>query len=231
MLELERKTFDPANSKSIIVNSEMVRREIVSNFHYPTERIFLVRNGIDIDRMRSGDRSATRRKLRLAPEDFVVLFVGSGWERKGLHFLTSALRLMDPALKIRLLVAGKGTSPSNSPRSAVFAGVMQDVENAYAAADIVVTLPSYEPSANVVFEALAAGLPVISSVHNGAAELIREGVDGSTIQDPSDALRVAESLHHWATRGPGQRLTYHSPSDLCINRNIQQTLDLIERSI
>src|SRR5205823_12547550 len=91
-----------------------------------------------------------------------------------------------PPNKVKLLVVGKGKTPINRPANVIFAGPMADLENAYAAADLFLFLPIYEPSANVVFEALAAGLPVITSAHNGAAELIEEGVNGSVVDDPSD---------------------------------------------
>ncbi len=60
MMKLEARTFDPINTRHVIVNSDMVRREILDNFQFPAECIHLVRNGIDLDRYRPGQRNATR---------------------------------------------------------------------------------------------------------------------------------------------------------------------------
>ena len=90
MLQLEAQTFHPANTRRIIVNSEMVRREILENFSFPAERIHLVRNGVDVARCRSGNRASTRTRFGVRDDEFLLLFAGSGWERKGLAFVLAA---------------------------------------------------------------------------------------------------------------------------------------------
>jgi len=84
LLELEAQTFNPQNTRHIIVNSEMVKREILENFRFPPERIHLVRNGVDVVRFQGGNREATRARFGVKDGEFLLLFVGSGWERKGL---------------------------------------------------------------------------------------------------------------------------------------------------
>ncbi|MCA1964085.1 MAG: glycosyltransferase family 4 protein, partial [Prosthecobacter sp.] len=56
MRALEARTFAPANTRHIIVNSEMVGREITARFPFPQERIHLVRNGVEVARFQRGDR-------------------------------------------------------------------------------------------------------------------------------------------------------------------------------
>jgi UDP-glucose:(heptosyl)LPS alpha-1,3-glucosyltransferase len=188
LLELEAQTFNPQNTHHIIANSEMVKREILENSQFPPERIHLVRNGVNVVRFQGGNREATRARFGVKDGDFLLLFVGSGWERKGLKYLLQAMdrllflqgldivaeeltgrRFSDgkpftlPQRIVKLLVVGQGRPPARVPDDVIFAGPMRDVENAYAAADLFTFLPIYEPSANVVFEALAAGLPVITS--------------------------------------------------------------------
>ena len=105
---------------------------------------------------------------------------------------------------------------------------MADLENAYAAADLFLLLPIYEPSANVVFEALAAGLPVITSGHNGAAELIEEGVNGTVVDDPSDIASVVEAIVYWWSR------RFYAPpvgaAELSLDRNVSETLAILEQA-
>ena len=222
---LEQCTFDPTNTGHIIVNSEMVRGEILEHFDFPESRIHLVRNGIDLARIRGGRRKETRTRFGFHDEEFVLLFVGSGWERKGLPFFLRAFRRLSPT-NVRALIVGKGRKPLFTPDGAVFAGAMSAVEDAYAAADLLVLPPIYEPSSNVVAEALAVDLPVVTTRFNGAAELIREGRTGSVVSDPADTGQLVHSIERWhAKRG----LTETTPDhELSLERNLSETLEILE---
>lgn len=252
MMTLEKRTFDPANTRHIIVNSERVRREILERFAFPAERIHLVRNGVDTARFRRGQRAETRARLGVKDNESLLLFVGSGWERKGLRFALQLVadlrhtrvlleaecqrqhaewRLSKGAFRqrARLLVVGKGRPPRGAPSDdVIYTGPMEDIENAYAAADLLVFLPIYEPSANVVAEALAAGLPVVTSAFNGASELIRAGVNGSVINDPADRGAVYAAACFWLA-GIAPR-PVHTAADLSLERNARETLALLERA-
>jgi UDP-glucose:(heptosyl)LPS alpha-1,3-glucosyltransferase len=82
-----------------------------------------------------------------------------------------------------------------------FIGPTSEVEAYYGAADIYCQPTFYDPCSLVVLEAMAAGLPVVTSVHNGASELITEGVEGSVIRDPHDIESLAAALaHFWDPR-------------------------------
>jgi len=228
MLKLEAQTLDPANTGHIIVNSEMVRQEILEHHKFPKERIHLIRNGINTERIRTGNRTNSRKTFGIDPDEFVVAFIGSGWERKGLHFLINALQLLPHSMPIRLLVAGKGRRPTNAPPNSIFTGPIANIESAYAAADLFVTLPMYEPSANVVAEALVAGLPVVTSIQNGAAELLQSGVNGTIVDNPADAVSVSQAIHAWFQRRNETRPGAIDPKSLSIERNVDETLQLLE---
>lgn len=224
MMKLEARTFDPANTRHIIVNSDMVRREILETFQFPANRIHLVRNGIDLDRYRHGQRNATRERFGIKPDDTLLLFVGSGWERKGLRFVLRAFhRLKAP--RVKLLIVGKGKPPFAFPDGAIFAGPMSDVENAYAAADLLVFLPIYEPSSNVVAEALVSDLPVITSSLNGASEIITPRKNGTVIADPRDTDAVVEAIRFWILqRGQAEMPPKH---ELGLERNVEETMAVL----
>jgi UDP-glucose:(heptosyl)LPS alpha-1,3-glucosyltransferase len=225
LLKLEAQTFHPDNTRFIIANSEMVRREIIEEYAFPAERILIVRNGINVERFQSGRREETRARLGLAPEDYVLLFAGSGWKRKGLQYLLQLMRgSTDPRLK--LLVAGKGRKPWRAPSNVVFAGAMPDIENACAAADLFVFTPLYDPSANVVFEALAAGLPVVTSAFNGSSEMLDPGVNGTIIANPSDIGAISNAVQFWRAR-PG-RLAPPPAHRLSLERNVAETVRILE---
>ena len=251
MTQLEARTFDPANTGRIIVNSEMVKGEILEHFGFPADRIHLVRNGVDVDRFQSGRRVETRERFGVKDDDFLLLFVGSGWERKGLSYLLRAAESLEsmqrdnmlgrtsrelvdetdelpniPKKRVRLLVVGKGRKPGWAPDNVIFAGPMNDVENAYAAADLFVFPPIYEPCSNVVFEALSAGLPVITTRQNGASEMIREDVNGSVLEDPANLTALIFSICHWSSR----RMTMEriDTTELELDRNVEETLKILE---
>ena len=99
-------------------------------------------------------------------------------------------------------------------------------KDALAAADLFTFLPIYEPSANAVAEALAAGLPVITSSQNGACELIREGINGSVVSNPADRVAVFSAVSFWLD------VKAHRPVvslvDVSLERNVSETLAVLE---
>lgn len=227
MMALEKRTFDPSVTGHIIVNSVMVRDEILREFHYPAERIHLVRNGIETARFQNADRAVTRARFGLTESDYVMLFVGSGWERKGLHFLLRLMRRLektDP--QVKLLVVGKGRMKGSLPGNVILAGSMARVEDAYAAGDLLTFLPIYEPSSNVVPEALAAGLPVITSGFNGAAEWLTEGVNGHVLSAPEDTDALEKAVRHWMNRSEARPVSCAYPLDL--ETNVRETVRVLE---
>ena len=227
MRTLETQTFDPANTGHIIVNSEMVRGEILEHFDFPSHRIHLVRNGIDVERFHGGDRKSARMRFGIHDEEFVMLFIGSGWERKGLKFFLQAHQNVARE-NVRALVVGKGKKPWNADR-AIFTGPMENVEDAYAAADLLVILPIYEPCSNVVAEALAADLPVITTRFNGASELLREGKTGTIIDDPRDTEAIVHAIERWhASRGRNETTP---DSELSLERNVAETLEILKMAV
>ena len=228
ILQIEKRVFDSKNTRSVIVNSEMVRNEIVREFGYPVEDIHLIRNGVDTSRFSGRDKCMARERFGVKQKEFLIAFVGSGWERKGLRFLVDAMNT--PALRgmARLIVAGKGKIPRNASRKTIFTGPIGEVEEVYAAADLFVTLPIYEPAANVVSEALASGLPVITSAQNGASELLQDGRTGSIVPDPRDFEKVASRIKYWMDMGGAAGRAPCDVAALDIRRNVDETLALLE---
>lgn len=262
MLELEAKTLNPANTGRIIVNSNMVEREILKHFNFPSAKIHLVRNGVEIERFQNARRAEARQMFGFDKHDFVCLFVGSGQERKGLNHVLRTTAAVDeiresmtdlqseqlaterlhgtdwqidltpkfsPSRPIKTLVVGKVKRPAGTSKNVIFAGPRKDVEAAYAAADLFLFLPIYEPSSNVVCEALASGLPVITTACNGASELIEQRVNGSVIQRPDDiSAALMETLYWMSARH------HHLPttdiSQLALERNVAETLTILERA-
>ncbi|MCX8156590.1 MAG: glycosyltransferase family 4 protein [Verrucomicrobiae bacterium] len=223
LLALEEDVFNPQNTGRVIVNSDMVRQEILAHFAFPDNRIHLIRNGVEVHRFQRGDRARFRQQWQLPADAFVLLFAGSGWERKGLQWVLEAFACARRQ-HWRLVVAGKGRVPWPSPRQVVFTGPLADLEHAYAGADVFVLPPLYEPSANVIFEALAAGLPVITSRWNGAAEIVEEGRTGTVLPRSDDVAGLARAMTHWAERRIRVQV---EASRLSLETNVQHTLAVL----
>jgi len=228
MMELEARTFDAERTKHVIVNSEMVRGEIAQHFPaYPQGRIHLVRNGVEVQRFQKVSRAAARQRFGLKHGDFTLLFVGSGWERKGLPWLLRYMAAQVHDIGLKLLVVTRDRVRGPVPPNVILTGPLADVEQAYAAADLLTFLPIYEPCSNVVTEALATGIPVITSVFNGASELIDSGVNGHVLDDPRDLAMLGMQINHWRSIKPVRVIT-REPLDL--ETNVKRTIQVLEMS-
>ena len=227
MMEMEKKSYDPLRTRRLIVNSEMVGRDIHKKFGFPKDRIHLVRNGIEEDKFRGGEREKTRQRWGVRDDEFVLLFVGAGWERKGLKFVIDATNMLK-GRGIKLVVAGGRKKPVFLNEEILYLGQLNCLKDVYAAADLLVFPPIYEPSANVVFEALAAGLPVVTSKFNGAAEVIEENVNGNVVDNPSNLPILTNAISEWCEHKPGYRV--NASYDISLERNIRETVKVLELS-
>ena len=214
LLHLERRIFTLRSARYIVAIAERGRTEIQGLYGTPAERIGVVYNGVDLERFHPDNRKRWRQDARgylgLPPEAWLVAFVGSGFERKGLGPLLEAVAtLRDPS--VRVLVAGKGRSEKfreMAVRLGIGAAVTwvpprPDVERLYAAADVVALPALYEPFGNVHLEALASGVPVLTSAVAGGAEAVRDGVSGAVaaaVTAPEIARGLAALRDHDAAR-------------------------------
>jgi UDP-glucose:(heptosyl)LPS alpha-1,3-glucosyltransferase len=166
----------------------------------------------------------------LKSEDVAVLFAGSGWERKGLRFAIDAIE--KSGREIRLLVAGRGDKRKYKSHRVQFLDVVQDMPALYGAADIFLLPTIYDPFSNACLEALAAGLPVITTSANGFAEIIQTGVHGTVLDDPRNTEAVCEALLFWSDfalreEARGRNLDLAARFD--ISANVSETLAILTR--
>jgi glycosyltransferase involved in cell wall biosynthesis len=147
------------------------------------------------------DRAQVRHELGFGDEKFVLLLVGNDWKNKGLVPLIEALARLKE-LPVVLVVAGKDDPAPYEARIrelgleglVTFRPSRSDVQWYYAAADAYVG-PSLEDTfAQPPAEAMACGLPVITSSTNGTAEIMTDGVDGLIIEDPNDVAGLAARI-------------------------------------
>lgn len=202
MLRAEREMFEHPNLQAVICNSGMVRDEIANHFRIDPQKLFLIHNGVDTARFHprlKSMRDPLREQLLLPLEAPVFLLVGSGWERKG---LTQTLHALASVPTAHLVVVGRDKAHAKYRRLIArlgltarvrLAGVQADVAPYYGAADALVLPALYDPFPNAILEAMAAGLPVLTSPKCGAIDFIRNGENGF-VCDPFDQETLIEAL-------------------------------------
>jgi UDP-glucose:(heptosyl)LPS alpha-1,3-glucosyltransferase len=223
LLKLERALFSLGGAGRVIANSRMVRDEIVAHYNYPADCISVIENGYDAPPLEPGLRERRRAELGLAPDVYVALFAGSGWERKGLH---AAIDAAADVLGLTLLVAGKG-KPFTVPATVKFLGPRRDLQPDFAAADVFVLPTIYDPFSNACLEALAAGLPVITTNANGFSEIITDGMHGS-ICSPGDRRALVEALRYWQSRAARARESCRAlAAGYTVAENTRRSLEVV----
>jgi UDP-glucose:(heptosyl)LPS alpha-1,3-glucosyltransferase len=233
LLEIERALFSAKGAALIIANSQMVKREIEHRFAVHSSRIHVIYNGVPTTSATIEARMEFRRDLGLDSSDYVLLFAGSGWERKGLRFAIEAINAVNVSRSI-LLVAGSGKRETMPRSSRVrYLGPVQDLAPILTAADVFLLPTIYEPFSNACLEAFAAGLPVITSAHNGFAEIIERDVEGDVLEEPADTAALARAIEGWAApeRRDAIRARLHAKgARFSIEENVRTTLAIIEKA-
>ena len=239
-LALEKQLFQADSTRRVISISDKITRDIVDLYGYPVEQISMVRNGVPPVGIATGEQQdQARREFGILPGEKIILFVGTGWERKGLRFAIQAVeRLANTNPGIRLLVAGKGSQQRYTSPVVKFLGPVKQMTKVYAASDLFVTPTIFEPFSLAALEAFSAGLPVITSAAAGISEIMIPGVHGEVIASSSDIPAFTGALKKWIeiTADPEQisraRLACAAlASGYTLERNLRETLAIIEEVI
>ena len=230
-LRLEESLFGRRAARHVIANSHMVKTEIAQLYGYPDNHIALVPNGVPAEQFRSGaeQRSKTRAALGLSDDHIAVLFVGSGWERKGLRYAVGAVDAAGDD-RMRLLVAGKGNQEAFGSPAVQFLGVRNDLPALYGAADVFLLPTIYDPFSNASLEAIAAGIPVITTRANGCAEILSEGRHGSIVEQPNDVAAITRALQFWSPadrRAEARPFLLELATRYDISVNVERTFEIL----
>lgn len=203
VIDAERALFYHQDLETVICNSRQIRNEILCHYpDIPHSRITVIHNGIDLNYFSHStamQRERSRTQLGLSTDDHVLVSVGSGFYRKGVATTLHALA-ETPAWKLIIVGKDKEQTRYQNLRDALglgkrvfFVGVQQDVRPFYAAADLLAHPAMYDPFPNVVLEAMACGVGVITSDKCGASEVIEEGENGFVIS-PGDHVQLGRIL-------------------------------------
>lgn len=201
---LEKRIFERGGARYIMVNSRLIKNQILDHYLVDADRIAVIRNSVDTARFHPGlktdDGPAVRRENGIDPAEILLLFVGHDFKRKGLTLVLRAVaKLSHP--DVRLVVVGNDKAALYLRLAAElgigdrvwFAGERKNMAAWYAAADLLVLPSRYDAFANVCLEAMACGTPVITTRTNGASEIIAPGETGWVLESWETA-ELAERL-------------------------------------
>jgi UDP-glucose:(heptosyl)LPS alpha-1,3-glucosyltransferase len=213
---IERRQYLTNQPSSIVVNSHMVRDHFMRYYHIPPSQLHIVRSAIDPQRFPEQDRLKCRVQCReqygIEPNEVVGLFAAMNYHLKGLEPLLYAVQRLlarpefaDHAPAFRLVVVGRPEANAYQRLArrlglgehVRFVGYCREMRNAYFAADFLVHPTFYDPCSLVVLEALACGLPIITSRYNGASELMHLTAphqEGYVVADPHDHQELSWCL-------------------------------------
>ena len=240
ILKLESRIFNPEHTKVVITNSRLAKKQVCRVYSFPEERVYVIYNGVDLKKF-SPSMSSMPHKKNVPVQ---LLFVAMDFKRKGLAHIINALALLKAeSVGCCLKVVGRGkTGPYKKQAKKLgvaglieFAGPSGEVETFYRAADLLVFPTMYDPFANVCLEALACGLPVITTTNNGAAEVINEGSTGYIIDSEKPVpMQIARKVMQFESmplreRENMARLARAGAEEFTITGNVEKTIEIFER--
>lgn len=232
ILQMEKKTFESPELQRLFTNSHMVAQEIRE--YYPKvdpQKIVVVHNGVE---WKALEKPFHEGLLQRPSGPFHFLFIGNEYERKGLPLLLQALTLLKTQ-DYQLTIVGKERRMSTFQKMASrlgleakvrFCGAVTDTKPYFSAADCVVIPSLYDPFANVTVEALAFGVPVISSSQNGGSEILTRPELGWVFHDLDDPSELAHCLEE-AMQRPKTPTSAHTVRSLVAPYDYSNQIDLI----
>jgi UDP-glucose:(heptosyl)LPS alpha-1,3-glucosyltransferase len=205
---IESAPFRMTPRPRIIAISQMIKDDMVRSYGIKDQQIELVYNGVDTNRFNPGLRKRPRGPFRQAlgfgPVEVVFLFAAYELRKKGIMPLIEAAGILKDLAGegFRVVVAGAEPYAKLSRRMAeldlthtvVFAGRIRNMEECFANSDVLVLPTYYDACSLVVFEAMASGLPCITTQFNGASGIITDGVDGFILNHPPQAEDLASKM-------------------------------------
>jgi UDP-glucose:(heptosyl)LPS alpha-1,3-glucosyltransferase len=239
--ELEQRQYQRATGLVLAV-SRLVARDLQSLWSVADERLRIVPNGVDTERFSPARcavmRGAARAQIGVDESTALFLFAARNPTLKGLLPLLRATAVLREH-HTRVRVVAIGSEPGADFRRAAarlrvddivtFAGVVDDPVRYYAAADVFVLPTYYDACSLTVLEALACGLPVITSRYNGAAELLAHDRDGFVLDDPDDVRSLAALMDRASADGVRRRISLAART-LALRHTLDRNVEAVEHA-
>jgi UDP-glucose:(heptosyl)LPS alpha-1,3-glucosyltransferase len=239
---IESAPFRMKQRPVIIAISEMVRQDMAAYFGMDSDGIELIYNGIDYAKFSTPAPEARNSLCKQwgFDKEILFLFMAYDFRKKGVRYLVEAAGKLrqkvgaggfgvvivggPPSLQIRRMV-----TRLDLENTVVFHGPTTEPERYYHACDVFILPTFYDACSLVVLEAMAAGLPAITTIFNGAAGIITEGRDGLVLKDPRNTDEMGSAMHRFFDpnvlhgASAAAKLT---ASNYTIERNHHQMIDV-----
>jgi UDP-glucose:(heptosyl)LPS alpha-1,3-glucosyltransferase len=243
---IEDAPYKKGKFDKIIAISEMVKKDMIRWYQIPKEDIIVVYNGVDIENFHPRNRQyreEIRKRHGIRGEELVILFVSNNFRMKGLGFLIKALAKIkkENPPHFKLLVLGRDHQDAylhlarekGILEEVVFAGSTNEPEKYYGASDLLVHPTFYDACSLTVLEALASGLPVITTQFNGASGIITQGQEGFVISDPRDDQVLVEKISFFLDREKIERASIaarHLAESYSLERNWREMNHIFQKN-
>lgn len=221
-------------ARKIIAVSHFTKWELTNYYKINANKIRVIHNGVDIDKFKpAGDKRKIKRELGFNPDDLAIVSVGRLYARKGLFTLIESM----PAVikhfpKAKFIISGKGQSDEMAKLTAhaervgvkeniIFTGYYPDkkLPKLYQAADVFAFSTFYEHHPFAVLEALATGLPVVTTTVGGIPETIENGKNGYLVE-PFNTKQFSDKILYLL-----EHSTEAKEMGLKARRTVEQQLD------
>ena len=229
----------------IVAISQMIKKDMESFFRVKGTEINVVYNGVDTSQydqnLRLEFRGPLRRQLGIRADEVVFLFISYDLKKKGIEPLVKAVSLLIKMgnTNFKVMVIGglpykallRQINALNIEDKILFTGPVRSTKEYYASSDVFVLPTYYDACSLVVIEAMASGLPSITTSSNGAAGIIADGKDGYVISHPPEPLALAikmQLLLDDEKRQQMSREAFSTGRSYSEEKNHQEMIEILE---
>ena len=205
---IESAPFRLYPKPKIIAISLMIKEDFISFYHINEKEIKVIYNGIDTEKynrdLKERLRSSLRQRLGISDNDVAFLFISYDLKKKGIMPLIEAAAKLKKLNFTRFKIVVVGEQPYSLllkqvkrlrlEDTIIFTGPTKTPEDYYANCDVLVLPTFYDACSLVVIEAMACGLPAITTTYNGVAGIITNEKDGYIISHPPRSEEIAEAM-------------------------------------
>ncbi len=250
----EKEVFGVQSDTVLLMLSGREKQIYQNNYGTDETRFVILPPALDKKNVITDDieqvRSKKRAELNLSDEQLLVLFVGSGFKTKGLDRAIEAISDLSVALraKTRLMVVGQDNALAYRQRatrlgiqeSVEFVGGRFDVPELMQAADLLIHPAYREAAGNVLLEAIASGLPVLTTDSCGYASHITDANAGHVLESPVsqqalsaklEQMLLSDQRQQWSDNGRnyGQRKDLYEMPVFAANTIEQKVPEIVQK--
>jgi UDP-glucose:(heptosyl)LPS alpha-1,3-glucosyltransferase len=213
MKEIERmERFLATETRcTFLAVSDYVQRQCMEHLGLPADRTRVIFNGVDLQRLPAAKNEEERNHLRtvmgIGPKELAGVFIATNFKLKGLDVLIEAARLLrekhaEALSRFRFIISGPDKNRRYFEKvqrlglaeRILFLGPSGEIGSLYNLADFLIHPTWYDPCSRVVLEAMACGVPAISTKYNGASELLTKRNCGLVLDEPADAGALMDAF-------------------------------------